>query len=82
MRNDDKPSYMMPYDVSKVVLREVQEMRKSFTMRAHVWRRVFLAQEKQERSSVSMLRMEAQPLKEALPECGSITVLFCHAECT
>jgi hypothetical protein len=47
-----------------------------------VWRRVFLAQEKQERSSVSMLRMEAQPLKEAMPEGGSITVLFFHAECT
>jgi hypothetical protein len=47
-----------------------------------VWRRVFLAQEKQERSSVPMLRMEAQPLKEAMPEGGSITVLFCHAECT
>jgi hypothetical protein len=72
---------MMPYDASKEVLREVQEMRKSFTMRAHVWR-VFLAQEKLERSSVPMLRMEAQPLKEALPEGGSITVLFCHAECT
>jgi hypothetical protein len=43
-----------------------------------------LAQEKkkQERSSVPMLRMEAQPLKEAMPEGGSITVLFCHAECT
>jgi hypothetical protein len=50
-------------------------------MRAHVWRKVFLAQEKQERSSVSMLRMEAQLLKEAMPEGGSITVLFCHAEC-
>jgi hypothetical protein len=37
---------------------------------------------KQERSSVPMLRMEAQPLKEAMPEGGSITVLFCHAECT
>jgi hypothetical protein len=37
---------------------------------------------KQERSSVPMLRMEAQPLKEAIPEGGSITVLFCHAECT
>jgi hypothetical protein len=73
---------MMPYDVSKEVLREVQEMRKSFTMRAYVWRRVFLAQEKQERSSVPMLRMEAQPLKKAPPEGGSITVLFCHAECT
>jgi hypothetical protein len=47
-----------------------------------VWRRVFLAQEKQERSLVPMLRMEAQPLKEAMPESGSITVLFCHAECT
>jgi hypothetical protein len=47
-----------------------------------VWRRVFLAQEKQERSSVPMLRMEAQPLKEALPEGGSITVSFCHVECT
>ena len=42
----DKPSYMMPYDVSKEVLREVREMRKSYKMRAHVWRRVFLAQEK------------------------------------
>jgi hypothetical protein len=77
---------MMSYDVFKEVLREVlrevQEMRRSFTMRAHVWRRVFLAQEKQERSSVPMLRMEAQPLKEAMPEGGSITVLFCHAECT
>jgi hypothetical protein len=73
---------MMPYDVFKEVLREVQEMRKSFTMRAHVWRKVFLAQEKQERSSISMLRMKAQPLKEALLEGGSITVLFCHAECT
>ena len=73
---------MMPYDVSKEVLREAQEVRKSFTMRAHVWRRVFLAQEKQERGSVLMLRMEAQPLKEALQEGGSITVLFCHAECT
>ena len=73
---------MMPYNVSKVVLREVQEKRKSFTMRAHVWRKVFLAQEKQERSSVPMLRMEVQPLKEALPEGGSITVLFYHAECT
>jgi hypothetical protein len=72
---------MMPYDASKEVLREVQEMRKSFTMMAHVWR-VFLAQEKLERSSVPMLRMEAQPLKEALPKGGSITVLFCHAECT
>jgi hypothetical protein len=82
LRNDDKPSYMMPYEVFKEVLREVQEMRKSFTMRAHVWRRVFLAQEKQERSSVPMLRMEAQPLKEVMPEGGSITVLFCHAECT
>jgi hypothetical protein len=50
---------MMPYDVSKEVLREVQEMRKSYKMRAHEWRRVFLAQEKQERSSVPMLRMEA-----------------------
>jgi hypothetical protein len=55
----DKPSYMMLYDVSKEVSREVQEMRKSYKMRAHVWRRVFLPQEKQERSSVSMLRMEA-----------------------
>jgi hypothetical protein len=44
--------------------------------------RVFLAQEKQERSSVPMLRMEAQLLKKAMPEGGSITVLFCHAECT
>ena len=59
---------MMPYDIPKEVLREIQEMGKSFTMRAHVWRRVFLAQEKQERSSVPMLRMEAQPLKETLPE--------------
>jgi hypothetical protein len=33
----------MPYDVFKEALREVQDMRKSFTMRAHVWRRVFLA---------------------------------------
>jgi hypothetical protein len=74
--NDDKPSYMMPYDVSKEVLREVQEMRKSFTMRTHVWRRVFLAQEKQERSSVPMLRTEAQPLKEALPEDGSIIFIL------
>jgi hypothetical protein len=41
-----------------------------------VWRRVFLAQQKQERSSVPMLRMEAQPQKEALPEGGSITILF------
>ena len=73
---------MMPYDVSKIVLRKVQEMRKSFTMRAHVWMRVFLAQEKQERSLVPMLRMEAQSLKKALPEDSSITVLFCHAECT
>ena len=73
---------MMPYDVSKEVLREVQEVRKSFTMRAHVWRRVFLAQEKQERSSIPILRMEAQPLKEALPKGGFITVSFCHAECT
>jgi hypothetical protein len=73
---------MMPNDVFKEVLREVQEMRRSFTMRAHVWRRVFLAQEKQERSSVPMLRMEAQPLKETMPEGGSITVLFYHAECT
>ena len=72
----------MPYDVSKVILREAQEMRKSFTRREHVWRRVFLAQEKQERSSVPMLRMEVQPLKEALLEGGSITVLFCHAKCT
>jgi hypothetical protein len=45
-------------------------------MRAHVWRRVFLAQEKQERSSVSMLRMEAQLLKEAMPEGGSITEFY------
>jgi hypothetical protein len=45
LRNDDKLSYMMPYNVFKEVLREVQEMRRSFTMRAHVWRRVFLAQE-------------------------------------
>jgi hypothetical protein len=30
----------------------------------------------------SMLRMEAQPLKEALPEDSSITVLFCHTERT
>jgi hypothetical protein len=73
---------MLLYDVFKEVLREVQEMRRSCTMRAHVWRRVFLAQEKQERSSVPMLRMEAQSLKEALPESGSIIVLFCHAECT
>jgi hypothetical protein len=73
---------MMPYDVPKEVLREVQEMRKSFTMRVDVWRRVFLAQEKQERSSVPMLRMEAQLLKEALSEGGSIIVLFCYAECT
>ena len=73
---------MMPYNISKEVLREIQEMRKSFTMRAHVWRRVFLAQEKQERSSVPMLRMEAQPLKEALPEGGFVAVLFCHVECT
>jgi hypothetical protein len=73
---------MIPYDVSKEVLREVQEMRKSFTMRVHVWKRVFLAQEKQERSSVPMLRMEAQPLKEAMPEGGSITILFCHVEYT
>jgi hypothetical protein len=73
---------MMPYDVSKEVLREVQEIRKSYKMKAHVWRRIFLAQEKQERSSEPMLRMEAQPLKEALPKGGSITVLFCHAECT
>ena len=78
----DKPFYMMPYDVFKEVLREVQEMRKSYKMRAHVWRRVFFAQEKRERSSVSMLRIEVQPLKEALLEGGSITVLFCHAECT
>jgi hypothetical protein len=47
-----------------------------------VWRRVFLAQEKQERSLVPMLRVEAQLLKEAMPEGGSITVLFCHAKCT
>jgi hypothetical protein len=47
-----------------------------------VWRRVFFAQEKPERSSVPMLRMEVQPLKEATPEGGSITVLLCHAECT
>jgi hypothetical protein len=47
-----------------------------------VWKIVFLAQEKQEISSVPMQRMEAQPLKEALPEGGSITVLFCHVECT
>ena len=79
LRNDDKPSYMMPYDISKEVLREVQEMRKSYKIRAHVWRKVFLAQE---RSSVPMLRMEAQPLNEALLESGSITVLFCHVECT
>jgi hypothetical protein len=45
-------------------------------MREHVWKRVFLAQEKQKRSSVPMLRMEVQPLKEALPEGGSITVHF------
>lgn len=57
--------------------REVQEMRKEcYKMRAHVGRSVFLAQEKQEKSSVPMLRMEAQPLKEALPEGGSIIVLF------
>jgi hypothetical protein len=59
LRDDDKPSYMMPYDVFKEVLKEVQEMKKSFTMREHVWRRVFLAQEKKERSSVPMQRMEA-----------------------
>jgi hypothetical protein len=47
-----------------------------------VWRIVILAQEKQEISSVPMLRIEAQPLKEALPEGDSITVLFCHVECT
>jgi hypothetical protein len=58
LRNNDKPSYIIPK-----ILREVQEMRKSFTMRARVWRIVFLAQEKQEISSVPMLRMEAQPLK-------------------
>jgi hypothetical protein len=73
---------MMPYNVSKEVLREVQKMRKCYKMRAHVWRRIFFAQEKQERSSVSMLRIEAQPLKEALLEGCSIIVLFCHAECT
>jgi uncharacterized SAM-dependent methyltransferase len=28
LRNDDKPFYMMPYDISKEILREVQEMRK------------------------------------------------------
>jgi hypothetical protein len=28
LRNDDKPSYMMPYNISKEVLREVQKMRK------------------------------------------------------
>jgi hypothetical protein len=28
LRNDDKPSDMMPYDIFKEVLREVQEMRK------------------------------------------------------
>jgi hypothetical protein len=39
----------MPYNVSKEVLREVQEMRKSFTIRAYVWRRVFFAQEKQKK---------------------------------
>jgi hypothetical protein len=27
-------------------------------------------------------KVEVQPLKEAMPEGGSITVLFCHAECT
>jgi hypothetical protein len=37
---------MMPYDVSKEVLKEVREMRKNLTMRAHIWRKVFLAQEK------------------------------------
>jgi hypothetical protein len=42
----------MPNDVSKEVLREVQEMRKSYKMRAHVWRRIFLAQEKQERIGI------------------------------
>jgi hypothetical protein len=72
----------MPNDISKEVLREVQEMRKIYKMRAYVWRRIFLAQEKQERSSVPMLRMEAQPLKEDLLEDGSIAVLFCHAKCT
>jgi hypothetical protein len=80
VRNDDKPSYMMSYDVPKEVLREVTRNEKKF-YNEHVWRRVFLAQEKQERSSIPMLRMEAQPLK-ALPKGSSITVLFCHAECT
>jgi spore cortex formation protein SpoVR/YcgB (stage V sporulation) len=36
LRNDDEHSYMMPYDVSKEVSKEVQEMRKSYKMRAHV----------------------------------------------
>ena len=66
-------------DVFKEGLKEVQEMRKSYKMRAYVWRRVFLAQEKQEGSLVLMLRIEAPPLKEALPKGGSIIILFCHA---
>jgi hypothetical protein len=36
----------MPYNVFKEVSREVQEMRKNYKMRAHVWRRVFLTQRK------------------------------------
>jgi hypothetical protein len=49
---------MMLYDASKKVSREVQEIRKSYKMRAHVWRKVFLAQKKRkERNSVPMLRI-------------------------
>jgi hypothetical protein len=44
-------------------------------------RKVFLAPKKKEKSSVPMLRTEAQLLKEALLEGGSI-IIFCHVECT
>jgi hypothetical protein len=81
LKDIDKPSYMMPNDVSKEVSREVQEMRKSYKMKAHVWRKVFLAPRKTRKKIGTDVRMEAQLLKEALPEGGSI-IIFCHAECT
>jgi hypothetical protein len=55
-------------------------MRKAcYKIRAHVGRSVFLAQEKQERCSVPVLRMEVQPLNVALPEGGSIIFFFFFA---
>jgi hypothetical protein len=77
LRNNDKPSYMMLYNIK----RSTRNEKKFYNEGTCVEDSIF-GQEKQEISSVLMLRMEAQPLKEALPEGGSITVLFCHVECT